>query len=133
MAEPKSNVPEAEDFTIYRGDTFSRPYRALDEDGEPIDLSDKTILAHIRKSRLSSVEVSSFQPYIEDAEEGDLSIVLESETSADIPCGATIAHAESQYFYDVRILWPDGPNRKVRTIAHGALYVNADVSRPVTS
>lgn len=128
-----SNVPEAETLTLYRGDTFSRPYQALDEDGEPIDLSDKTILAQVRKLRTSGVVVRSFTPYIEDALEGWLSIVMDASVIADMPCGPTIAAQESQYHYDVRIVWPGGSNRKVRTIAQGPLFVSADVSRPVAS
>jgi hypothetical protein len=124
-----TNVPDDEPITLYRGDDFSYLFQALDEVGDPIDLSDKTILAQIRKLRTSAVVVRSFTPYIEDLVLAHFSIVLWAPDTAGIPCGETVSHTESQYHVDVRILWPEGPTQRVRTLHKGALYVSADVSR----
>jgi hypothetical protein len=115
------SVPARLDLVIYQEDTYSRIVQlAADEAGDdPIDITGWTFAAHIRTRPSSAESVVEFDIEVDDAEEGLLTLSLDSPTTL----GLSIARP---YVWDFQATHDDGT---VRTYLRGNVSITGDVTR----
>ena len=106
------------ELIVDQGSTFSTILTLTDDTTNlPINVSNYTINANIKKSYYSANNTAIFTSTINDAGNGNVTISLTSDSSANIKSG--------RYVYDVKVT---SPTNVVTRIVEGILTVTPRVS-----
>jgi len=106
-----SQLPRTVDLTIYAGDDFSMTLTVTEADGSPVDFSDASIWAQVRRRPDSPEVLGEFDV---SAEEATILLRLSSELTARLP---------SRCVYDCEWM-----NRALTLIA-GGILIRPEVTR----
>lgn len=88
---------------IKQGGTFRRYFRLQTKDGNtrtPIDITNDTFHAQLRKKPGDATETATFTVEVADGEEGSFYIELLDSDTESIECGDSIDNAKSRYYWD---------------------------------
>lgn len=106
------------ELIVDQGTTFSTILTLTDDTTNlPIDLSGYTINSNIKKSYYSTNNTAVFTATINDAAQGNVTISLPSDVSANVKAG--------RYVYDIKI---KSPANTVTRIVEGIITVTPRVS-----
>lgn len=106
------------ELIIDQGSTFNTILTLTDDTTNlPINVTNYSISANIKKSYYSANNTASFTPIINDAINGNVTISLDASTTSNIKAG--------RYLYDVKI---KSPTNIVTRIIEGIVTITPRVS-----
>lgn len=108
-------MPGSRSLTVYAGDDYTHTVTAVDGNGDPVDLSDRTWTAQWRRSRVSATAVA-FTVDTTNAAAGVLVVSLTAAQTAQLASGE----------WDLQGVYGDGT---VETLLQGEVVVTKDVTR----
>lgn len=126
MAEIVGNKGEQLDLLIRQGGTFG-PFKLFvkNPDNTPVDLSESSFRAQIRKTFNSQVVAATFTCIVTNPTQGEVSIELSATQSAMLTAGEDEEFPDSKYLWDLEAEESGG-----RVIPY--LYGNVKVFREIT-
>lgn len=110
-------MPYAE-LNLDQGTTFETSLDLTGDDGAPIDVTDYTFAAQIRKSYYSSAAAANMIVTVTNAASGNVKLSLDAASTANIKAG--------RYLYDVKMTTDMGVTIRV---VEGIITVSPQVSR----
>lgn len=80
---------ETLDLEIYRGDTFVKDLTILDSDGNPIDVTNYSFAAQIKRAATSETVIAEFYTEVVDGPSGLVTMILTASETATVPIPTT--------------------------------------------
>lgn len=93
------------DIEIAKGTTLTIKLKFTNQSGQPVDLTNYTIKADVRRVPTSSTPIVTFSVTKSD----NVAILsLSPEQTMSLTAGPDLEHPQSKHFYAVEIIRPDG-------------------------
>jgi hypothetical protein len=133
MVTPIGNIGAEQPLKIKQGSTFS--FRVTLKNADPpkgdglaINLTGKTLSAHLRKTPFTATIAAVFACNVVTAASGIFDLVLTDEQTAALTCGEFIDDETSLYVWDLELA--DSVAGTVRPLLYGDVQVFREITRP---
>lgn len=105
------------DITIYKGDSYTHQINIKNSANTAINITGRTYISQIRKSKASGTIIASFTTAITDAANGVLTMSMTGNETSNINTGI--------YYYDLQ----ETNGSIITTLMGGKVTVTGEVSR----
>lgn len=125
--QAKSNSDGSVDLIGKQGSTWRLTLELKQSDNTPMDLTGYFARSHIKKDYSDVTPVAQFTCVILNPPTGGkISLYMDANTTASIPCGRSPKDPASVYVYDVEI---ESANGEVSRILEGRLFIDPEVTK----